>query len=79
MVRTCQAWEHSYAQLWGALDPPTEGNLGGGGVQKEIDSGVYTGLKAWIESKLPSVLGSGTPSVSRGTVQGLFLWAQEAP
>lgn len=48
-------------------------------MQKEIDSGVYSGLKAWIKSKLPSVLGSGTPSVSRGTVQGLFLWAQEHP
>lgn len=46
---------------------------------KEIDSGVYSGLKAWIKNKLPSVLGSGTPSVSRGTVQGLFLWAQEHP
>lgn len=79
MVRTCQGWEHSYAQLWGTMGPPTVGNLGGGGVQEKIDSGIYRALKAWIESKLPSVLGSGTPSVSKGTIQGLFLSAQKHP
>lgn len=72
MVRTCQAWEHSHAQLWGALDPPTEGNLGGGGCAEGDRPWGLHWLKAWIESNYQAALGSGTSSVSRGTDQGFM-------
>lgn len=71
------AWEHSYAQLWGALAPPTDTQSWeprlGTGAEGHSGSGVYGGLEAWTESKLRTVLASGTPPVRQGDHSGAFL------
>ena len=77
MGRACQPGSTAMPSCgvhWPLPQTLRAGNPGWGGVQKDTQAlGSTAGLEAWMESKLRTVLASGTPSVRQGNRSGAFL------